>query len=517
MIDMEFLKQWILPPLIGGIIGYFTNWLAIKMLFRPYREKRIAGLRVPFTPGILPRERDRLAESLGDTVAGELLTPEVIKARLTSPAIRERLSHALSKELNKVLAMDAGTLLSPSPEHAADNTGEEHDTASEMSAISSMFRGILLSHEFSQTLERFFDAVLDRLRQQPLGSIISKEAFINAIARLAEQKESDDQHASKLVQARLARAAWELVPDSVVRALSDALVPILYRHAFPEFMAYLRTPEMRANLEREALRFVRKTLDRLGFFQRLFISLAGYDRQIEQNMPGIIDDLLEAIGKLGSDEGIPGRLSEALCAGLAGLRSAEPVALHAYSAGQETKPDTLQQAMQVMAEALHDARDELTRRAEYVYGMLEHMRLGDVLASMADPSRLAAGSIRIAESLSRGASSSSNFLLVMKEALREAVQGRTIGQVLGVEEEQVNRLADAATLAILNAIAERMPDIVRSLDVASMVAERIESLDMRELERIVLSVVKRELAWITWLGGLLGFMIGGIQSLITLL
>ncbi|MDH7484538.1 MAG: DUF445 family protein, partial [Spirochaetales bacterium] len=96
MINMEFLKQWILPPLIGGVIGYFTNWLAIKMLFRPYREIRIADVRLPFTPGILPRERDRLAESLGDTVAGELLTPEVIKARLTSPAIREKLSHALT-------------------------------------------------------------------------------------------------------------------------------------------------------------------------------------------------------------------------------------------------------------------------------------------------------------------------------------------------------------------------------------------------------------------------------------
>jgi len=76
MSTMEFFKIWVMPPLIGAIIGYFTNWLAIKMLFRPYKAIRIAGRTLPFTPGLLPREKDNLAISLGKTVSKELLTPE---------------------------------------------------------------------------------------------------------------------------------------------------------------------------------------------------------------------------------------------------------------------------------------------------------------------------------------------------------------------------------------------------------------------------------------------------------
>jgi len=68
-ISMEFFKAWILPPLVGAIIGYFTNWLAIKMLFRPYKTIKFAGIALPFTPGLLPREKDKLAVSLGETVS----------------------------------------------------------------------------------------------------------------------------------------------------------------------------------------------------------------------------------------------------------------------------------------------------------------------------------------------------------------------------------------------------------------------------------------------------------------
>lgn len=64
--------------IVGSIIGYFTNWLAIRMLFRPHEEKRILGIRIPFTPGMIPKERGRMAKSVGDTVEDYLLTPEKI-------------------------------------------------------------------------------------------------------------------------------------------------------------------------------------------------------------------------------------------------------------------------------------------------------------------------------------------------------------------------------------------------------------------------------------------------------
>src|SRR5919199_547780 len=72
---------WLLvaPPVVGGVIGYFTNDIAIKMLFRPYRAIYIGQRRLPFTPGLIPRNQERLAKRVSDTIMGSLLTPEELQ------------------------------------------------------------------------------------------------------------------------------------------------------------------------------------------------------------------------------------------------------------------------------------------------------------------------------------------------------------------------------------------------------------------------------------------------------
>ncbi len=51
------MKIYIIGALIGAVIGYITNWLAIKMLFRPREAKYIFGMKLPFTPGLIPKEK----------------------------------------------------------------------------------------------------------------------------------------------------------------------------------------------------------------------------------------------------------------------------------------------------------------------------------------------------------------------------------------------------------------------------------------------------------------------------
>lgn len=74
-------ELWLLlaPPIIGGIIGYFTNDIAIQMLFRPYRPIYLGKRRLPFTPGLIPSNQERLAQRISDTIMGSLLTPEELQ------------------------------------------------------------------------------------------------------------------------------------------------------------------------------------------------------------------------------------------------------------------------------------------------------------------------------------------------------------------------------------------------------------------------------------------------------
>ncbi|MBU7586584.1 MAG: DUF445 domain-containing protein [Nostoc sp. TH1S01] len=77
--DWSHLWLYVSPPILGGVIGYFTNDIAIKMLFRPYRAIYIGGRRVPFTPGLIPRNQERLAKNISNTIMGSLLTPEELQ------------------------------------------------------------------------------------------------------------------------------------------------------------------------------------------------------------------------------------------------------------------------------------------------------------------------------------------------------------------------------------------------------------------------------------------------------
>jgi uncharacterized membrane protein YheB (UPF0754 family) len=70
---------YISPPILGAIIGYFTNDIAIKMLFRPYSAKYIGKQRLPFTPGLIPANQERLAKRISDTIMGSLLTPKELQ------------------------------------------------------------------------------------------------------------------------------------------------------------------------------------------------------------------------------------------------------------------------------------------------------------------------------------------------------------------------------------------------------------------------------------------------------
>nr|WP_199331999.1 DUF445 family protein [Anabaena lutea] len=80
---------------MGGVIGYFTNDIAIKMLFRPYRAVYVLGRRIPFTPGLIPSNQERLAKNISDTIMGSLLTPDELQKLAKRLLQTERVQSAI--------------------------------------------------------------------------------------------------------------------------------------------------------------------------------------------------------------------------------------------------------------------------------------------------------------------------------------------------------------------------------------------------------------------------------------
>lgn len=94
--------SYIIAPAIGAFIGYITNFIAIKMLFRPVKPKYIFGFQLPFTPGIIPREKAKLAKSIGNVVGEKLLTNELIIETLTLPVFQDKIEAFIDEKLMEI-------------------------------------------------------------------------------------------------------------------------------------------------------------------------------------------------------------------------------------------------------------------------------------------------------------------------------------------------------------------------------------------------------------------------------
>jgi uncharacterized membrane protein YheB (UPF0754 family) len=83
----------IAEPLVGAVIGYCTNYIAVKMLFRPLRPIKIGNYTLPFTPGIIPKGKKRLGKTIGEAVGGTLLTDEALREALLSNEMKEKVEN----------------------------------------------------------------------------------------------------------------------------------------------------------------------------------------------------------------------------------------------------------------------------------------------------------------------------------------------------------------------------------------------------------------------------------------
>ncbi len=89
----------IATPLIGACIGYVTNYIAVKMLFRPLKPVKIGKFTLPFTPGIIPKEKNRLAKGIGEIVGKRLVTKEGLEKMLLSDRVKSTLRQAIEEKL----------------------------------------------------------------------------------------------------------------------------------------------------------------------------------------------------------------------------------------------------------------------------------------------------------------------------------------------------------------------------------------------------------------------------------
>lgn len=102
---MDSVLLWVTLPVVAALIGWFTNFLAVRMIFRPYREFRILGIRIQ---GLLPKRKSEFAKSIGETVEQHLISTEDIGKMLQDPVVAAKLKESIEARIENFVARKLG-------------------------------------------------------------------------------------------------------------------------------------------------------------------------------------------------------------------------------------------------------------------------------------------------------------------------------------------------------------------------------------------------------------------------
>jgi uncharacterized membrane protein YheB (UPF0754 family) len=164
------LVEYIAPPAAGALIGYLTNYIAIKMLFKPVRPYYLFGFRLPFTPGLIPAKREKLAEAIARVVKENLLTEESIRRRLNHEKVRESLLQFTESFLSELSAR--------APLYARELSAKLEDRR---------LGDLLPLKEIEERGEEAVEALFKRLHGKKLREVLP-ESLEREIERLIDEK-----------------------------------------------------------------------------------------------------------------------------------------------------------------------------------------------------------------------------------------------------------------------------------------------------------------------------------------
>ncbi len=513
------ILSWATPPIVGAVIGWVTNDIAIRMLFRPLREIRVLGVRLPFTPGIFPKERHTLARSIGAMVSRELITEEALRAQIHS----EKTVEALSRS---VASVSAGILQSPLG--ALSAAGESVFSTSLRELLHEMlgrfFGSRALIYAVRDVVSRTISSLSARKLRELLGRFDLKSFVTDRLLPLLA-RDGARQSVGRAVASVLREQAGSILSDNLLESLAGILEPLV-PPAIDRLDAWLRSPGTRAEMESRGRDLLSRVLEKLNLLQRFLLTAGQYDRRLDEKMPEIVEEAIQALEDYVRDPArqrqLLGVLVEAARDWRDGLASA------AAARPEEGHSQRLAEGVAAIVDRLLAGLAEEQAR-EKLYGVLEKG-----LLSEGDPSvggfALRTLGIREEEIVEYVSNQLLSFLSRPETAKRLSEQllelaGRflednaasPLGEILRIDAARKERL-DAFLLArLVELVDAKLPEILRGVDVEELVVRKIEALDVKDVERLLVRVIATHLKWINVFGAILGFLIGLIQDLLRLL
>lgn len=500
-------QQAALAVLVGAVIGYVTNWVAIRMLFRPLYEKKLLGLHVPFTPGVIPRGKTRLAKGIGDAVGGMLLTEEKVVQHLLRPdsedKVRRYLDHRIAEMRGRDATVGETFALSPGEQPAADLR----------QWISTIAVNVAKSDEFRRVAARAAAGLTGSLLDQQVGPSIAmigrtrfREWLEQLTAGLLEGEAGDN------LMGRFITVIENFLnsPRTVREHLPEAMVEGI--HQFIDGQA----PRIISSIDRylssrSAHRAIKNRVNHFFEGTALKRMLNGVFSLLGTGSDALADKLAAEISMFLADEQNQAEIIRRL---------------------HQLADEFMEKSMADISAALDEAgkREKAWEIASWLIEKLRHSGLGlsvpEIVEQMAERNSAKTwreifhidetGPREALESffdrLFNQAQSSDKYAQKVKQLAERCVDvvlQAKMSCVLELLPENVKENPGHLALGLYRFLVQKqVPGLVRFLDVNGMIRRQVEELDVLQVEELLLGIMRRELVAITWLGGLLGAVLG---------
>jgi len=514
------------PPVIGAFIGYLTNKVAIRMLFRPLKPWRFFGMRVPMTPGVIPSKRHELAENIGVMVGQHLLTARDIGAALSMEPFPEHLHGLIDSRVRDILESDLGAILSLVPERF-----RAYAKVGLRTLKYQMKDGIYIylgGKSFSSVFTNAVSEQLDHYSLQDLNSLIStgkrRQAYgfvDDLLFQLLHSPRVQDRLSEYLSQ-RLQQAAQQgksiqdLLPEPFVE-----LILLVLKEQTPALLeklaAIIAKPKVRDKIIQAVIDGIDHFLSSLGPMAAMakgFIDIDSLDGVIREYLVDHEDELEEW---LQSDE-VQEEFVRVLQRQLQKILRI-PIAEFLDRVGADRSRQITRSiagkllgvlrspgAFEMLTFFLRDSLEEI----------LDHGRkpMGEIAAQLFPGEHGQEMRETFAGELLRVLRTDGSKRLIgrMVDRMLDTLSKRPVGILARLMPPGVrNGITDYIVLTANRMLLHEVPGLVKSLNISRLVTDKVDSLDLLKLEDLLLSIMEEQFKYINLFGALLGFLIGVIN------
>ncbi|HII4506195.1 DUF445 family protein [Clostridium perfringens] len=495
------MKIYIIGALIGAVIGYITNWLAIKMLFRPREAKYIFGMKLPFTPGLIPKEKSRIANKVGETVGTHLLNSDSLSKALKDDKIKAKFNEVAKEKINQIINSNS-TL-----ENSLKNTLGENYYALKGNMINNITKTILESiqeEEFKNKVKFYIvDSIKERLNKEPekIIDFINSNKFREVIINTLEEEKTRDIIGKALLKevktlGKEDLTIEEVIPENVkpyieeyVKSQKDTLVDIIKNLLRDDEVSHKIKSAINDNIPSIVSMFLSGDV----IYGKL-VSLVDKSLSEEENKEYICDAALAFV-----HESMKKKVSDVI-----------------NNVGEEK--------LEVISDALGDKISKKLNTEENIDSIIS--KLNCKISSFSsyeeiikvlfnDYENILIDNIDSMISQIVNNNQLSGEISKIIEKVFDKFLQNSLNDICYNKQNLENSIMSILDNLYNDFVENKSAKVLEIVDISSIVEEQINAFEVDYAEEIIIGIANKELKAITWLGALLGGILGILSPLLS--